>query len=289
MDEPPGARLRVALSALTMCEYFRDVHGQDVLLFVDNIFRFVQAGSEVSTLLGRMPSAVGYQPTLADEMGALQERITSTDKVTRSPRCRRSTCPADDYTDPAPVATFRPPRRDDPSSRRSPSSASTPPWTRCARPRDQLSADYVGAEHYQVARDVQEILQRYKELKDIIAILGMDELSDDDKLTVNRARRIQRFLSQNTFVAEAVHRHRRARLRASCRGHDLLVQEDLADGEYDHIAGAGLLHVRWHRGRRAPVGGDPEEPLTSRSSHSRGRSPARHPRAVPAPRHTSRG
>jgi F-type H+-transporting ATPase subunit beta len=202
MDEPPGTRLRVALSALTMAEYFRDVQKQDVLLFIDNIFRFTQAGSEVSTLLGRMPSAVGYQPTLADEMGQLQERITST-RGHSITSLQAIYVPADDLTDPAPATTF----------------AHLDATTVLSRPISELGIypavdpldstsrildpRYIGDEHYRVAARVKEILQRYKDLQDIIAILGIDELSEEDKILVGRARRIQRFLSQNMFVAEA--------------------------------------------------------------------------------------
>ena len=201
MDEPPGTRMRVALSALTMAEYFRDVQGQDVLLFIDNIFRFTQAGSEVSTLLGRMPSAVGYQPTLADEMGELQERITST-RGRSITSLQAIYVPADDYTDPAPATTF----------------AHLDATTELSRPISQmgiypavdplsstsriLEPGIVGAEHFRVANEVKRILQKYKELQDIIAILGMDELSEEDKVTVQRARRIQKFLGQNFLVAE---------------------------------------------------------------------------------------
>ncbi|EFV14773.1 F0F1 ATP synthase subunit beta [Segniliparus rugosus] len=201
MDEPPGTRMRVALSALTMAEYFRDVQGQDVLLFIDNIFRFTQAGSEVSTLLGRMPSAVGYQPTLADEMGQLQERITST-RGRSITSLQAIYVPADDYTDPAPATTF----------------AHLDATTELSRPISQLGiypavdpltstsrileASIVGDEHFRVANEVKRILQKYKELQDIIAILGMDELSEEDKVLVGRARRIQKFLGQNFIVAE---------------------------------------------------------------------------------------
>ncbi|ADG77886.1 ATP synthase subunit beta OS=Tsukamurella paurometabola (strain ATCC 8368 / DSM / CCUG 35730/ CIP 100753 / JCM 10117 / KCTC 9821 / NBRC 16120 / NCIMB 702349/ NCTC 13040) OX=521096 GN=atpD PE=3 SV=1 [Tsukamurella paurometabola] len=201
MDEPPGTRMRVALSALTMAEYFRDVQHQDVLLFIDNIFRFTQAGSEVSTLLGRMPSAVGYQPTLADEMGELQERITST-KGRSITSLQAIYVPADDYTDPAPATTF----------------AHLDATTELSRPISQLGiypavdpltstsrileASIVGDEHFRVANEVKRILQKYKELQDIIAILGMDELSEEDKVTVQRARRLQKFLGQNFIVAE---------------------------------------------------------------------------------------
>ncbi len=201
MDEPPGTRMRVALSALTMAEYFRDVKEQDVLLFIDNIFRFTQAGSEVSTLLGRMPSAVGYQPTLADEMGELQERITST-RGRSITSLQAIYVPADDYTDPAPATTF----------------AHLDATTELSRPISQLGiypavdpltstsrileASIVGDDHFRVANEVKRILQKYKELQDIIAILGMDELSEEDKVTVNRARRVQKFLGQNFIVAE---------------------------------------------------------------------------------------
>ncbi len=201
MDEPPGTRMRVALSALTMAEYFRDVQGQDVLLFIDNIFRFTQAGSEVSTLLGRMPSAVGYQPTLADEMGELQERITST-RGRSITSLQAIYVPADDYTDPAPATTF----------------AHLDATTELSRPISQmgiypavdplsstsriLEPGIVGAEHFRVANEVKRILQKYKELQDIISILGMDELQEEDKVLVGRARRIQKFLGQNFIVAE---------------------------------------------------------------------------------------
>ena len=201
MDEPPGTRMRVALSALTMAEYFRDVKHQDVLLFIDNIFRFTQAGSEVSTLLGRMPSAVGYQPTLADEMGELQERITST-KGRSITSLQAIYVPADDYTDPAPATTFA--HLDATTELSSPISQlgiypAVDPLTSTSR---ILEASIVGDEHFRVANEVKSILQKYKELQDIIAILGMDELSEEDKVTVQRARRIQKFLGQNFLVAE---------------------------------------------------------------------------------------
>jgi F-type H+/Na+-transporting ATPase subunit beta len=202
MDEPPGVRLRVALSALTMAEYFRDVKNQDVLLFVDNIFRFVQAGSEVSTLLGRMPSAVGYQPTLADEMGELQERITST-KGRSITSLQAVYVPADDYTDPAPFTTFTHLDATTELSRQIASLGIYPAVDPLASTSTILAVEVVGGRHYGVARRVQEVLQRYKELQDIIAILGLDELSEEDRLTVNRARKVQRFLSQPMFVAEA--------------------------------------------------------------------------------------
>ncbi len=201
MNEPPGARMRVALSGLTMAEYFRDREGQDVLLFIDNIFRFTQAGSEVSALLGRMPSAVGYQPTLATEMGALQERITSTKKGSIT-SVQAVYVPADDLTDPAPATTFAHLDATTVLSRSIASLGIYPAVDPLESTSRILSPDVVGDEHYQVARDVQRILQRYKELQDIIAIMGMDELSEEDKLTVSRARKIQRFLSQPFSVAE---------------------------------------------------------------------------------------
>ncbi|OHB46515.1 MAG: F0F1 ATP synthase subunit beta [Planctomycetes bacterium GWF2_40_8] len=201
MNEPPGARLRVALSGLTMAEYFRDSQGQDVLLFIDNIFRFVQAGSEVSALLGRMPSAVGYQPTLANEMGDLQERITSTKKGSIT-SMQAIYVPADDFTDPAPVATF--PHLDSTIwlSRQIAEMGIYPAVDPLQSTSRILDPHIVGQEHYDAAREVQRILQRYNDLQDFIAILGMEELSEEDKLTVARARRIQRFLSQPFFVAE---------------------------------------------------------------------------------------
>ncbi len=202
MNEPPGTRLRVGLTALTMAEYFRDEEKQDVLLFVDNVFRFVQAGSEVSALLGRMPSAVGYQPNLATEMGELQERIASTKKGSIT-SVQAIYVPADDLTDPAPATTFTHLDATTVLSRQIAELGIYPaidPLDSTSRILDPL---IVGEEHYAVARAVQKILQRYKDLQDIIAILGMDELSDEDKLTVGRARKIQRFLSQPFFVAEA--------------------------------------------------------------------------------------
>ncbi len=201
MDEPPGVRLRVALSALTVAEYFRDVKNQDVLLFVDNIFRFVQAGSEVSTLLGRMPSAVGYQPTLADEMGELQERITST-KGHSITSLQAVYVPADDYTDPAPFTTFTHLDATTELSRQIASLGIYPAVDPLASTSNILAPEIVGERHYRVARRTQEILQRYKELQDIIAILGLDELSEEDRETVSRARKIQKFLSQPFFVGE---------------------------------------------------------------------------------------
>jgi F-type H+/Na+-transporting ATPase subunit beta len=201
MNEPPGARLRVALSALTMCEHLRDEHGKDVLLFVDNIFRFVQAGSEVSALLGRMPSAVGYQPTMASEMGALQERITSTDRGSVT-SMQAVYVPADDYTDPAPVATFAHLDSTIRLERKIAELGIYPAVDPLLSTSRMLDPRLVGQEHYDTARRVQQILQRYNELRDIISILGMDELSEDDKQSVLRARKIQRFLSQPFAVAE---------------------------------------------------------------------------------------
>jgi F-type H+/Na+-transporting ATPase subunit beta len=201
MDEPPGVRLRVALAALTMAEYFRDVQNQDVLLFVDNIFRFVQAGSEVSTLLGRMPSAVGYQPTLADEMGELQERITST-RGKSITSLQAVYVPADDYTDPAPFTTFTHLDATTELSRQIAALGIYPAVDPLASTSNILAPEVVGERHYAVARRVQEVLQRSRELQDIIAILGLDELSEEDRITVARARKIQRFLSQPFFVAE---------------------------------------------------------------------------------------
>ena len=201
MTEPPGARMRVGLSALTMAEYFRDVEKQDVLLFIDNIFRFVQAGSEVSALLGRMPSAVGYQPTLASEMGALQERITST-KDGSITSIQAIYVPADDYTDPAPVTTFGHLDATTELSRQIVELGIYPAVDPLTSSSNMLDPMVIGEEHYRVARAVQQTLQRYKDLQDIIAILGMDELSPEDKLTVMRARKIQKFLSQPFFVAE---------------------------------------------------------------------------------------
>jgi F-type H+-transporting ATPase subunit beta len=201
MDEPPGTRLRVALSALTMAEYFRDVQKQDVLLFIDNIFRFTQAGSEVSTLLGRMPSAVGYQPNLADEMGILQERITST-RGHSITSLQAIYVPADDYTDPAPATTFAHLDATTELSREIASKGLYPavdPLTSTSR---ILDPRYLGEDHYRVATTVKQILQKNKELQEIIAILGVDELSEEDKITVSRARRIQQFLSQNTYMAK---------------------------------------------------------------------------------------
>ena len=201
MNEPPGARMRVALTGLTIAEYFRDVEGQDVLLFIDNIFRFTQAGSEVSALLGRIPSAVGYQPTLATEMGQLQERITSTKKGSVT-SIQAVYVPADDYTDPAPATTFAHLDATTNLERALTQQGIYPAVDPLASTSSALSPEIVGEEHYQVATEVQHILQRYRELQDIISILGMDELSDEEKVIVARARRIQFFLSQSFNVAE---------------------------------------------------------------------------------------
>lgn len=201
MDEPPGVRLRVALGGVTMAEYFRDVQNQDVLLFIDNIFRFVQAGSEVSTLLGRMPSAVGYQPTLADEMGTLQERITSTQGKSIT-SLQAVYVPADDYTDPAPFTSFTHFDGTTELSRDIAALGIYPAVDPLASTSTILQPEVVGERHYRIARQVQEVLQRYKELQDIIAILGLDELTEEDRVTVDRARKVQKFLSQPMFVAE---------------------------------------------------------------------------------------
>ncbi len=231
MNEPPGARLRVALSALTMAEYFRDREGQDVLLFIDNIFRFVQAGSEVSALLGRMPSAVGYQPTLASEMGALQERITTTTQGSIT-SVQAIYVPADDITDPAPATTFSHLDATTVLSRQIAELGIYPavdPLTSTSR---LMSPDVLGAEHYQTARAVKEILQRYQDLHEIIAILGMDELSEEDRLIVNRARRIQKFLSQPFTVAEQFtgYKGKYVPLADNVAGFKAIV-----DGKYDHL------------------------------------------------------
>jgi F-type H+-transporting ATPase subunit beta len=239
MDEPPGVRLRVGLSALTMAEYFRDVQNQDVLLFVDNIFRFVQAGSEVSTLLGRMPSAVGYQPTLADEMGQLQERITST-RGRSITSLQAVYVPADDYTDPAPFTTFTHLDATTELSRQVAALGIYPAVDPLASTSNILSPEVVGERHYTVARRVQETLQRYKELQDIIAILGLDELSEEDRLTVNRARKVQRFLSQPFNVTEVF---------TGLKGEYVPVAETvesfeaLVDGDLDDVPEQAFLNV----------------------------------------------
>ena len=240
MDEPPGVRLRVALSALTIAEYFRDVKSQDVLLFVDNIFRFVQAGSEVSTLLGRMPSAVGYQPTLADEMGELQERITST-RGRSITSLQAVYVPADDYTDPAPFTTFTHLDATTELSRQIASLGIYPAVDPLASTSTILAPEVVGERHYDVARRVQEVLQRYKELQDIIAILGLDELSEEDRITVNRARKVQRFLSQPFFVGRGLHRPRRA---STCRSRRPSSRfEQLVNGDLDDLPEQAFLNV----------------------------------------------
>ena len=239
MDEPPGTRLRVALSALTMAEYFRDVQKQDVLLFIDNIFRFTQAGSEVSTLLGRMPSAVGYQPTLADEMGQLQERITST-KGHSITSLQAVYVPADDYTDPAPFTTFRHLDATTNLAREIAALGIFPAVDPLASTSTILTPDVVGDRHYNVARRVQQILQRYKELQDIIAILGIDELSEEDKVLVQRARKVQKFLSQPMFVAKAFTGQEGIFTPVA----DTIESfEKLCDGELDNIPEQAFLNV----------------------------------------------
>jgi len=239
MDEPPGVRLRVGLSALTVAEYFRDEMNQDVLLFIDNIFRFVQAGSEVSTLLGRMPSAVGYQPTLADEMGELQERITST-RGHSITSLQAIYVPADDITDPAPHTTFTHLDATTVLSRDISALGIYPAVDPLNSTSHILAPRYVGEDHYRVAQRVKEILQRYNDLQDIIAILGVDELSEDDKILVNRARKIQRFLSQPFFVAEQF---------TGVPGKTVALEETiasfdaLAGGEYDHLPEQAFFNV----------------------------------------------
>lgn len=239
MDEPPGTRLRIPLTGLTMAEYFRDVQHQDVLLFIDNIFRFTQAGSEVSTLLGHMPSAVGYQPDLADEMGLLQERITSVagHSITS---LQAIYVPADDYTDPAPATTFAHLDATTELSRDIASRGLYPAVDPLSSTSRILDPTYVGEEHYQVATQVKSILQKNKELQDIIAILGMDELSEEDKLTVNRARRIQQFLSQNTYMAEKF---------TGVEGSTVPLAETIeafkriCEGTYDHIPEQAFFNI----------------------------------------------
>lgn len=239
MNEPPGARMRVALSGLTMAEYFRDVEHQDVLLFIDNIFRFTQAGSEVSALLGRMPSAVGYQPTLATEMGQLQERITSTTKGSIT-SVQAVYVPADDLTDPAPATTFAHLDATTVLSRSISSLGIYPAVDPLESNSRILSPEIVGNEHYQVARQVQSILQRYVELQDIIAIMGMDELSDEDKLTVSRARKIQRFLSQPFSVAEQFTgmKGKYVPIKETIRGF-----KEIIEGKYDDLPESAFLFV----------------------------------------------
>ena len=239
MNEPPGARMRVALSGLTMAEYFRDVEHQDVLLFIDNIFRFTQAGSEVSALLGRMPSAVGYQPTLATEMGQLQERITSTTKGSIT-SVQAVYVPADDLTDPAPATTFAHLDATTVLSRSISSLGIYPAVDPLESNSRILSPEIVGNEHYQVARQVQSILQRYVELQDIIALMGMDELSDEDKLTVSRARKIQRFLSQPFSVAEQFTgmKGKYVPIKETIRGF-----KEIIEGKHDDLPESAFLFV----------------------------------------------
>ena len=239
MNEPPGARMRVALSGLTMAEYFRDREGQDVLLFIDNIFRFTQAGSEVSALLGRMPSAVGYQPTLATEMGALQERITSTKKGSIT-SVQAVYVPADDLTDPAPATTFAHLDATTVLDRGIASLGIYPAVDPLESTSRILTPDVVGVEHYEVARETQRILQRYKELQDIIAIMGMDELSEEDKLTVSRARKIQRFLSQPFFVAEQFtgYQGKYVPVKETVRGF-----KEILEGKHDDLPESAFLFV----------------------------------------------
>jgi F-type H+-transporting ATPase subunit beta len=238
MTEPPGARLRVGLSGLTVAEYFRDVEHQDVLLFIDNIFRFVQAGSEVSALLGRMPSAVGYQPNLATEMGELQERITST-KTGSITSVQAIYVPADDLTDPAPATTFAHLDATTVLSRQIVELGIYPAVDPLASTSRILDPTVVGEEHYRVAREVQRILQRYKDLQDIIAILGIDELSEEDRLTVSRARKIQRFMSQPFHVAEQFtgFKGRYVKVEDTIRGFRML-----CEGELDHLPEQAFLY-----------------------------------------------
>jgi len=239
MNEPPGARLRVGLTGLTIAEYFRDVMRQDVLLFIDNIFRFTQAGSEVSALLGRMPSAAGYQPTLATEMGQLQERITTT-KYGSVTSIQAIYVPADDYTDPAPATTFAHLDATTNLERRIAEMGIYPAVDPLASTSRILAPEIVGQEHYSVARGVQQVLQRYRELQDIIAILGMDELSEDDKITVARARRIERFLSQPMFVAETFTGQpgRYVPVKETVRGF-----KEILEGKYDHLPESAFFMV----------------------------------------------
>ena len=239
MNEPPGARMRVGLTGLTMAEYFRDAEGRDVLLFIDNIFRFIQAGSEVSALLGRMPSAVGYQPTLTTDVGALQERITSTKKGSIT-SVQAVYVPADDLTDPAPAATFTHLDATTVLSRQIAELGIYPAVDPLDSTSRILDPHVIGEEHYQVARGVQAVLQKYKELQDIIAILGMEELSDDDKLTVSRARKIQRFLSQPFAVAEVFTGSpgKYVPLKETIRGF-----KEILEGKYDDLPEASFYMV----------------------------------------------
>jgi F-type H+-transporting ATPase subunit beta len=239
MNEPPGARLRVALSALTMCEWFRDSTGADTLLFVDNVFRFSQAGSEVSALLGRMPSAVGYQPTLATEMGELQERITSTSRGAIT-SVQAVYVPADDPTDPAPANTFAHLDAFIYLERAISEKGIYPAIDPLASNSRILDPQYIGAEHYAVARRVQQILQRYRELQDIIAILGVDELSEEDKQVVHRARRIERFLSQPFLVAEAF-TNRPGKVTPLAE--TIRSFKELCEGKWDHLPEGAFMYV----------------------------------------------
>jgi F-type H+-transporting ATPase subunit beta len=239
MNEPPGARLRVGLSALTMAEYFRDSKGTDVLLFVDNVFRFTQAGSEVSALLGRMPSAVGYQPTLGTEMGEMQERITSTKRGAIT-SIQAIYVPADDLTDPAPATAFAHLDAFTVLERRIAEKGIYPAVDPLASSSRIMDPQFVGEEHYAVAREVVRILQRYRELQDIIAILGVEELSEDDKLLVERARRIERFLSQPFFVAEAFTGKAGANVP---RAETIRSFRELTEGKWDHLPEAAFMYV----------------------------------------------
>jgi len=238
MNEPPGARMRIGLTGLTMAEYFRDHEGKDVLLFIDNIFRFTQAGSEVSALLGRMPSAVGYQPTLATDMGELQERITSTKKGSIT-SVQAVYVPADDLTDPAPATTFAHLDATTVLSRKIASKGIYPAVDPIDSSSRMLAPELVGEEHYETARGVQEILQRYKELQDIIAILGMDELSEEDKLVVNRARKVEKFLSQPFHVAEQFtgYSGKYVPIKETVKGF-----KEIIDGKHDHISESYFLY-----------------------------------------------
>jgi len=238
MNEPPGARMRIGLTGLTMAEYFRDHEGKDVLLFIDNIFRFTQAGSEVSALLGRMPSAVGYQPTLATDMGELQERITSTKKGSIT-SVQAVYVPADDLTDPAPATTFAHLDATTVLSRKIASKGIYPAVDPIDSSSRMLAPELVGEEHYETARNVQEILQRYKELQDIIAILGMDELSEDDKLVVNRARKVEKFLSQPFHVAEQFtgYSGKYVPIKETVKGF-----KEIIEGKHDHISESYFLY-----------------------------------------------
>ena len=279
MNEPPGARLRVGLSGLTMAEYFRD-QGQDVLLFIDNIFRFVQAGSEVSALLGRMPSAVGYQPTLATEMGQLQERITSTQTGSVT-SIQAIFVPADDYTDPAPANTFAHLDSSVVLERSIVEMGIYPAMDPLASFSRALQPGIVSDEHYQTTTRVQEILQRYKDLQDIIAILGIDELSDEDKLTVNRARRIQRFLSQPNFVAEQFTGTpgEYVRLEDTIKGFQEIIEgkhDDLPEQAFYMV---GTIEQAVQKARQL-AGEEPEEAEEPEASAEEEPEPAAEPAAV---------